>query len=117
MPRGNGMGPNWAGPMTGRGAGYCAGFGAPGYANAGAGYGMGFGRGRGFYGGGRGRRNWYYATGVPGWMRSGGWAPPFQAPGPDAERQTLKNQAVVLQEELDLVKKRLSDLEAQAGGQ
>lgn len=50
MPRGDGTGPNGAGAMTGRGMGYCAGFNAPGFANAGAGRGFrrGFGRGRGF---------------------------------------------------------------------
>lgn len=30
MPQGNGTGPTGAGPMTGRGAGYCAGNNAPG---------------------------------------------------------------------------------------
>lgn len=46
MPRGNGTGPAGMGPMTGRGAGFCAGFGMPGYANRGDG-GF-FGRGMGF---------------------------------------------------------------------
>lgn len=63
MPRGDGTGPMGMGPMTGRGAGYCAGFGVPGYMNAGPawgygpGYGRGFGRGfaRGWGGGFRGR--------------------------------------------------------------
>ncbi|MDO9542537.1 MAG: hypothetical protein Q7J98_09470 [Kiritimatiellia bacterium] len=68
--------------MTGRAAGFCAGYGMPGYMNLipGRGFrlrqgyggqvGMGFGRGRGFWGrgrgGGRGWRNRFYATGVPG---------------------------------------------------
>ena len=66
MPRGDGTGPMGMGPMTGRGAGYCAGFGAPGFMNPGpfGGFGRGYGRGpgrgwrRGFVGrgvGGRGR--------------------------------------------------------------
>ncbi len=46
MPWGDGSGPNGMGSMTGRGAGYCAGYNGPGYANAGPG-GF-FGRGRGF---------------------------------------------------------------------
>ncbi|NMC44151.1 MAG: DUF5320 domain-containing protein, partial [candidate division Zixibacteria bacterium] len=73
MPRGDRTGPAGMGPMTGRGLGYCAGFGMPGYMNPapGRGFGMGFGRGRGFGGGGRGWRHWYYATGLPGWMRFG----------------------------------------------
>ena len=50
MPGGNGTGPMGMGPMTGRGAGYCAGYGMPGFANAprGWGYGMDYGWGRGF---------------------------------------------------------------------
>lgn len=71
------MGPLGAGLMSGRGAGFCAGYGVPGYVNAvpGRGFGMGFGRdpgarGRGF-GGRRGWRHMFYATGLPGWMRYG----------------------------------------------
>jgi hypothetical protein len=58
MPFGDGTGPRGMGPMTGRGAGYCAGSGIPGFANwtfgrgwfgfnRGFGRGMGRGRGRG----------------------------------------------------------------------
>ncbi|OGC41855.1 hypothetical protein A2Y85_03345 [candidate division WOR-3 bacterium RBG_13_43_14] len=66
MPAGDGTGPLGYGPMTGRGAGYCAGFAAPGYVNPMPGRGwFGFGRGRGgggFHrGGGRGWRNWFCA--------------------------------------------------------
>jgi len=63
------------GPMTGRAAGYCAGYPVPGFMNPvpGGGYwrwgrgvwGAGFGAGRG-----RGWRNWYRATGLPGWSRA-----------------------------------------------
>lgn len=120
MPRGDGTGPAGMGPMTGRGAGFCAGFGMPGYANPtlGRGFGMGFGRGRGFGGGGRGWRHWFYATGLPGWMRSGGYAAPYgyampyQKPDPEVEKQALKNQADALQSELDLIKNRLGEMEA-----
>jgi len=50
MPRGNGTGPGGMGPMTGRSAGFCAGFDAPGYASGrlGAGFRRGFGRNREF---------------------------------------------------------------------
>jgi len=43
MPRGDGTGPMGFGPMTGRAAGYCAGYGVPGFMNPipGAGIGMG----------------------------------------------------------------------------
>jgi hypothetical protein len=63
MPGGNRTGPRGAGPMTGRAAGYCAGYPVPGYTNPGRGYGRGFGRGWGRgYGRGWGRgfgRGWY----------------------------------------------------------
>ena len=41
MPGGNGTGPAGLGPMTGRGAGFCAGYAVPGYMNPVVGYGMG----------------------------------------------------------------------------
>jgi len=81
------------GPMTGRAAGYCAGYGVPGYANPipgrgfgyggfgrGGGWGGGFGRGGG-RGGGRGWRNGFYATGQPGWARAAAGMPAWGAPG------------------------------------
>ena len=51
MPRGDKTGPQGAGPMTGRAAGYCAGYAAPGHMNPTGGYGRrgkGRGWGRGF---------------------------------------------------------------------
>ncbi|NLJ26828.1 DUF5320 domain-containing protein [Desulforhabdus amnigena] len=113
MPRGDGTGPMGMGPMTGRGAGYCAGTGMPGYANPfpRCGFGMGFGWGRGFGGGGRGWRHMYYATGVPGRLRFGGYAGPYQKPDLEMEKQSLRSQAEALQSELDFIKKRLSELE------
>jgi len=77
MPRGDRTGPMGAGPMTGRGAGYCAGYSAPGYVNpipprsGGFGYGHGgWGRGRGWgrgFGRGFGWRGvaYPYAYGYP----------------------------------------------------
>ena len=107
MPRGNGTGPMGRGPMTGRAAGYCAGNGQPGVANPVAGCGGGFGRGMGG-GSGRGFRNMFFATGLPGWARSGG-AP---APAGMNEKQVLKSQADALQAQLDTVRQRLGRLEA-----
>ena len=51
MPRGDRSGPAGAGPMTGRGLGYCAGYPHPGFMAPGPGMGMGYGRGRRMRGG------------------------------------------------------------------
>jgi len=71
MPRGDGTGPMGMGPMTGRAAGYCAGFATAGFMNpmgGRLGLGLGRGRGRGFrsypyYGGGRFSALPYYGAG------------------------------------------------------
>lgn len=116
MPRGDGTGPMGMGPMTGRAAGFCAGYNIPGYANPafGRGYGMGRGGGwgRGMGGGGRGWRRQFYATGLPYWARFGGYpgyAPEFT---PEQERMALKAQADAMQAEMDAIRKRLAELEA-----
>ena len=79
MPGMNRTGPRGEGPMTGRGAGLCAGYGVPGSMQTGFGGWAVGGRGRGagqrFGGGGRGWRHQYYATGQPGWAR--GYGPPI----------------------------------------
>ncbi|MFW5913102.1 MAG: DUF5320 domain-containing protein [Candidatus Hadarchaeota archaeon] len=77
MPRGDGTGQLGMGPMTGRGAGYCAGYNTPGFANSVPRAGLGLRRGRGRFGGQGRRRNMFYLTGQPGWMRFGfspGWS-------------------------------------------
>ncbi|MBN1350825.1 DUF5320 domain-containing protein [candidate division KSB1 bacterium] len=119
MPRGDRTGPAGMGPMTGRAAGYCAGYAVPGYANPIPGRGAGFGGGgRGFGGGGRGWRNMYYATGLPGWMRfatspTAPYAPQAYAPQMTAEQEIdyLKNQAEYFQKGLEEIKKRIDELE------
>lgn len=119
MPGGDGTGPQGQGPMTGRGAGYCAGSPVPGYANSAPGRGWGRGRGGFGRGGGRGRRNWYYATGLPGWQRAAMGYPAFgegvnpYAPQISAqeERDMLKDQAEFLKQQLDDVQSRISALE------
>ncbi len=122
MPRGDGTGPAGMGPMTGRAAGYCAGYPVPGFMNP-----IG-GRGRGFWGrgGGRGRRNRYYATGMPGWARAPYGYPtrdsaaqpyPFYpgtaAPTVTAEQELagLKEQAQYFKNALDDINKRIEELE------
>ncbi len=123
MPFGDGTGPGGYGPMTGRAAGFCAGYSMPGYANPA--YGRGFwGRGRGGGGGGRGWRHWYYATGLPGWQRAAspypawGRAWPYAAPAaPPAARQqeldALKGQAEELEQTLADIRKRVEELQTQ----
>ncbi len=70
MPRGDRTGPEGLGPETGRAAGYCSGCTMPGFMNPVGGGFDGVRRGiSGRAGRGRGNRNWYYATGLPGWER------------------------------------------------
>ena len=122
MPWGDRTGPNGAGPMTGRGMGYCAGYSTPGYTNPvlgrnfARGFGGGFGRGRGF--------RWrYYATGVPGWAvpaYPAARVPYTAANAPVAPQQTadakqqeiaaLEQESKALEQELETVKKRLAEL-------
>ncbi len=134
MPGGDRTGPMGYGPMTGRGAGLCAGYNVPGFANAlpgRGGFGRGWGMGRG--GGGWGRRNWFYATGLTGWQRAayGGYPPygsfapyttpsagqyyPSYAPALSKEDQLneLKYQAEYLEDALEGVKKRMEEIEGE----
>jgi hypothetical protein len=117
MPFGDGTGPSGMGSMTGRGAGFCAGYNMPGYANRISGYAR-FSRG-----GGRGHRNWYYATGLPGWARAqsgaaawGGYRA-FYPSGPDMspekEAEILKNRAQMMQDEINAISERITELEQQ----
>jgi len=125
MPGGDRTGPLGMGPMTGRAAGYCAGYGVPGYMNPWPGrgfwgWGRGFwGRGRGFWGWGRGFgrgwRNWYYATGLTGWQRAAlGWGAPWYGapPTPEDEREALRAEAQALERELGEIRRRLDELES-----
>ena len=97
MPRGDGTGPMGMGPVTGRGAGFCAGFTAPGHANSAG----GFGRGRGF-------RRMFCATGLPRWVHCGNQNEKGAYFASDAdEKEFLKNQAKFLESRLDSIKKRL----------
>lgn len=124
MPFGDRTGPLGMGPRTGRAAGFCSGFGMPGYANAvpgrgRSGFGRDWGRGRGWFGRGYGRRNWYGATGLPGWARAGYGYPPFAGTGypygteftAKEEMDFLKGQAEFLKQQLDEIQNRISSLE------
>lgn len=97
------------GPMTGRAAGYCAGYGVPGHMNRGFGPWCAGGWGRGW-------RHWYYATGLPGWTRFGwapawGTVPPAWQPDREQEAQWLRQQADWLKQQLEAIQRRLDELE------
>jgi len=110
MPGGDGTGPGGWGPMTGRAAGYCAGYPSPGFANPipGRGYGYGYGRGMGFgFRGGR-RGRWgipYQGYGVP--YEVPYYAPQTQEPQVDA----LRSHAQYLENALSEINKRIAQLE------
>lgn len=103
MPFGDGTGPLGLGPMTGRAAGYCAGFGVPGYMNP---YVGGFGRG------------WFWRRaalyGYPFPYRA---VPPAADPygvwtlTPEEEKQMLLEHTKMLEAQLTEMKKRLAELE------
>jgi len=111
MPRGDGTGPAGAGPMTGRAAGFCAGFGVPGYVNPvnRRGFGAGMGRGRGFGFRARGRMPYYGA----------GYSMPYEpydlpmdaAFSPENEMKALQNQAKNLEATLNQINQRITELE------
>jgi hypothetical protein len=109
--------------MTGRAAGYCAGYSVPGYMNPVPGRGwVAYGRGRG---GGRGWRNWYYATGMPGWQRAAYGYPAFgmgaypypPEPTVDEEKSMLKEEAQMLKQQLEDIQDRISTLEKAQGSE
>ena len=113
MPGFDGTGPQGMGSMTGGGRGYCA---VPIDEQVGLVGGRFFGRGRGH---GRGWRNQYWATGMPGWVRAsygysafGGWA---NSNGPELtpkqEVNMLKDQAGIIKQQLDDIQSRISTLE------
>lgn len=115
MPRGDGTGPMGAGPMTGRSAGFCAGYDMPGYANPAPGFGRGFGGGFGRGFGGRGFRNRFWATGLTGRQRMAtGPVGPAPQPQPTDEVQALRTQAENLEQALRDVRRRLDELQPAA---
>lgn len=122
MPGGDRTGPAGLGPMTGRGAGYCAGYGMPGYANPYGGRGF-WGRGWFGRGGGRGWRNWRYGAGymgawpVYGMPYAGAAGYPYYPYGagtgmaPQDEMEMLKAQSETLRSQLDQIQERMTALE------
>jgi len=97
--------------MTGRGTGYCGGYGASGYANPAAPrLGLGWRRGRGG-GWGRGRQFGY----APAWgappAAGYGYGPYAVPPTPEQEVESLKAQAEGLKQQLDAISQRITELE------
>ena len=97
MPGGDGTGPRGLGPRSGRRAGFCAGYPAPGYMNPVPGRGFGFGRGWG-----RGFR----------WRQFG--YPYALEVAPEEEVAMLKDQVRVLQAEINAINTHIKELESVA---
>ncbi len=104
MPRGDQTGPQGLGPMTGRRAGYCAGYNMPGFANpAVPRYGAGFG------GGFRGGFGW---RGAGYWRTAPRWQYPTPTPlPPQQEIESLKAEASWLRNQLEAIEKLINELE------
>jgi len=110
MPRGDRTGPDGAGPMTGRGAGYCASYSVPGYTNPVGGYGRG--RGRGFgrgYGRGWGRGQFVYPQPV---VVQHTYQPAHQ---PVAQPQTPEQEITALENYQKSLEAEKADLEQETG--
>ncbi|MBA7517516.1 hypothetical protein ES705_09570 [subsurface metagenome] len=106
MPRGDGTGPGGLGPMTGRAAGYCAGYSVPGFMNPSGGrLGLGFGYGRGY-----GRAYWpanSYPVAPPPIYGGGFYQTPVE---PKQEMEMLAEEAKYLKEQLEEINKRITEL-------
>ena len=107
MPGGDGTGPMGMGPMTGRGAGYCAGYNMPGFAQGRGFWRRGFGRGFGW-------RRWARAAPV-----GPVWEPYPQQPYPqqlyaqqtkEQEIQFLEQEAKAVEEEQKALSQELEDI-------
>jgi hypothetical protein len=107
MPRGDGTGPAGMGPMTGRAAGYCAGYAVPGFMNP---YG---GRMGGGFGWGRGR--WRAGYQAPRFL--GAPYPPYpSAPmySAEQEKEALQDQVKYFEEQISSLQKRLEELQGES---
>jgi len=94
MARGDGTGPAGMGPMTGRGAGYCAGYPIPGYMNPYGGRFMGL----------------PYAA--PPWgMQYGPYEVPYSK---EQEKEVLQGQVKSMEDQIAVIQKRIEELETDA---
>ena len=105
MPRGDGTGPAGMGPMSGRAAGFCAGYNALGFMNAGG--------QRGFRGRGRGRGFCWPACDGPANPYAYGGAPFAPQVTARQELESLKQQAEYLKESLNGINKRVEQLQSE----
>ena len=103
MPRGDRTGPAGMGAMSGWAAGHCAGYPTPGFMTNTWGRFFRCGGRSGFWchTGGRGQRNWYYATGMTGWQRAATEIPGYRP-------STIKpfNPALAKETKLGVLKKQ-----------
>ncbi len=109
MPWGDRTGPMGRGPMTGRGAGYCAGYNVPGFANNAPGMGRGLGRGRGF---GRARGFWrgqFEPVQVPVQQAYGYPVQPVRLTK-DQQSEILEAEKKDLEAELDEIQKEIKQI-------
>jgi len=126
MPGGDRTGPMGIGPMSGRRAGFCAGYAIPGYLNSdsefggmpvgrrGIGYGRGFGRG---YGRGQGFGRGFGQRGI---AASYGYGAAYgnsyykdRVVSAQDEAKVLKEQVKMMQEEVNAISQRIKYLESE----
>jgi len=111
MPRRDGTGPFGTGCMAGRRGGYGRGAGISWYENPSKGFDRGCRGGR-TEGNGFRWRNWFRATGLPGWMRFGGYCADHSTSGRTNEENDLRDRANLLQAELESIRQRLEEIKA-----
>lgn len=101
MPGFDRTGPAGMGPMTGCRRGFCA---SPHPGMADPSFMCGFSGKRGD----RGRRNWFYATGLPRWQRVASYGPVWTV---KEEKEALKDQVEFLKGQLNELQNRIATLE------
>ena len=111
MPGGDRTGPMGAGPMTGRGFGFCNGFGNPGYVTPARGFRMagrwgGFGRGRQFR-----RLGWGMPFGSGSYGPVDGSYGPAQQPSREEEIEMLQADAKEIKDTLQQINFRIDQLQ------
>jgi hypothetical protein len=109
MPLRDGTGPMGYGRLTGRGLGPC---GSGEFTERSARpISRFFGR-FGGRGGGYGRRNWFHATGLPGWARFNVNNESAAGIDPETEKALLKDESAELKRRIDAIGKRVEELDS-----